>query len=262
MNAYIINLDAAEERWAFVQKSFAGTQIGIRRVPAIDGYALQLPIPEYAEATYRRLHGRPTAPGHVGCYLSHVKAMEAFLATDEPHAIIAEDDLTLRDDFKRVVDSAMKHAAHWNVLRLSGLGSGRPAAVAELGGGYELCVNFARMKGTGAYVIDRQAARALAEGLLPMCLPIDHAMDREWRFGLRAACVLPFPASQLESGFRSSIQRGKSLKLPAARRWLTTYPYQIVNELSRWCARGWSYLALRRALRGASNLPPAERKPA
>ena len=45
------------------------------------------------------------------------------------------------------------------------------------------------------------AARALVAGLLPMRLPFDHAFDREWFFGLRAATVLPSPCSQIESDF-------------------------------------------------------------
>jgi hypothetical protein len=82
-----------------------------------------------------------------------------------------------------------------------------------LGRGYDLCVNFARLKGAGAYVLDRRAARAFATGLLPMWLPFDHAIDREWAFGLRAAYVQPFPISQVEKRFRSSIQSGPSRRL-------------------------------------------------
>lgn len=245
MNVYIINLDSAKERWSYVVNSFAGTPFTICRVSAVDGYALQLPIPEYSETRYRWFHGRPTAPGHVGCYLSHIKAMTAFLATEDDYALIAEDDLSLSADFEDVLSAAMLYSRQWNILRLTGLGKGRPARVATLLGDTSLCIGFARLKGTGAYVIDRLAARVLSTGLLPMRLPIDHAMDREWFFGLRAAYVLPFPASQLDAGFRSSIQRGQSLKLSFLRRCLATYPYQAANELSRWVFRLFHYFTFK-----------------
>jgi glycosyl transferase family 25 len=171
-----------------------------------------------------------------------VRALKEFLATDDEHALIGEDDLTLGPKFEPVLESAMRHARHWNVLRLTGLGAGVPATIAKLGGSYSLCVHFGRLKGTGAYVVDRRAARALSTGLMPMRLPIDHAMDREWIFGLRAASIYPFPASQQESGFRSSIQLGKSLKLSSLGRYCVTYPYQALNEITRWIFRGENYL--------------------
>ncbi len=242
LRAYLINLDSAPERWKSVSHAFQGTQFEIHRVSGINGHALQLPIPEYAEGLYRWFHGRPTSLGHVGCYLSHIKAMEEFLTSNDTHALIGEDDLTLEPDFEAAISAAMTHSKHWNLLRLTGLSGGKPAVIRKLIGDYRLCIGFARLKGTGAYIVDRKAAEALVKGLIPMRLPIDHAMDREWRFGLTAAYIYPFPASQTATGFKSSIQIGKSLKLPSLRRYVTTYPYQIFNEISRYLFRGWQYL--------------------
>jgi GR25 family glycosyltransferase involved in LPS biosynthesis len=87
-----------------------------------------------------------------------------------------------------------------------------------------------------------------------MRVPFDHAIDREWVYGLRSFSVQPFPISQTQAGFRSSIQKGPSGKLPKWRRWLTTYPYQVVNELSRYTSRAWSYLRARLARPAASRL--------
>ncbi|MEO7933075.1 MAG: glycosyltransferase family 25 protein [Chthoniobacterales bacterium] len=242
MRAYIINLDSATDRWASVSQSFAGTQFDIHRVSGVNGHALQLPIPEYSEGLYRWFHGRPTSLGHVGCYLSHVKAMREFLTSEDDYALIAEDDLTLEPDFEAAIQEAMHYHRSWNILRLTGLSRGKPAVIGKLFGHYQICIGFGRLKGTGAYVVDRRAAEALVEGLIPMRLPIDHAMDREWCFGLSAAYIYPFPASQTETGFKSSIQIGKSLKLSSFRRYLATYPYQVYNEISRWLFRGWHYL--------------------
>jgi glycosyl transferase, family 25 len=248
MRAYVINLDSARDRWSSVERAFAGTRFNLCRISGVDGKTLRFPIEEYSEGFYRWFHGRPTNPGHVGCYLSHIKALKAFLAAEDQHALICEDDLTLRPDFETVLEAALRYARHWNILRLTGLSRGRPAKVTSLFGDYSLCVGFGRLKGTGAYVLDRKAARALVTGLLPMRLPIDHALDREWFYGLRALYILPFPASQLESGFRSSIQVGKSLKLSVLRRSVATYPYQVFNEATRWLFRASSYLKMRLAI--------------
>jgi len=247
MRAYLINLDSATDRRAFMEKAFAATSIPVERVPAINGHDLNLPHPGYSETRYHLFHGRTTKPGEIGCFLAHVKAIAAFLASGESHGLICEDDLVLGPDFERVLSAALCTARHWNVLRLTGLSSGHPIRVASVLEGYDLCVNLGRLKGAGAYVLDRRAAQAFADGLLPMWLPWDHACDREWWFGLRACCVFPFPCSQTDKLFRSSIQSGQARKLSALRRWATTYPYQIVNELTRWLLRGWQYLRVKLA---------------
>ncbi len=249
MRAYLLNMDAAKERWVFVEQAFAGTSFHVQRVSAVDGNALVFPHKDFAEGLYRWFHGRPANPRHVGCYFSHVRALEAFLETGDEHALIGEDDLSLGPDFEPVVSAALQHAKYWDIVRLTGLSKGVPARVANLCGDYSLCVGLGRLKGTGAYLINRTAARAWVARLLPMRLPIDHALDREWFFGLRAVYVQPFPASQTESGFRSSIQVGQSLKLSALRRWVSVYPYQALHELTRWLFRGALYLTLKRRLK-------------
>ncbi len=242
MRAFIINLDSATDRWAFIEAAFAGSRLILCRVPAVDGKAFKLPHPQYSEKLYRWFHGRTPNVRELACYLSHLKAMEAFLATDEKHALIGEDDLVLRPDFDAAIVAAMRFARFWNILRVSGLSPGHPARLVRLIGQYSLAVSFGRLKGSGAYVIDRAAAEVLCAGLLPMRLPYDHALDREWFLGLRAAYITPFPASQSESDFLSSVQPGIYPKLSRTRRSLTTYPYQACNEITRWLFRTASYL--------------------
>lgn len=242
MRAFIINLDSATDRWAFIQAGFVASQLTLCRVPAVDRKTLVFPHPQYSEKLYRWFHGRTPNPRELACYLSHLKAMEAFLATGDEHALIAEDDLVLRPDFDAAIAAAMRYARAWNILRVTGLSRGHPIRLARLSDNYSLCVNLGRLKGAGAYVIDRVAGTALISRLLPMRLPYDHAFDREWFLGLRAACIIPFPASQIESPFLSSVQPGIYLKLSRTRRTLATYPYQACNETMRWFFRGAAYL--------------------
>ena len=242
MRAFIINLDSATDRWAFIQSSFAGSQLMLCRVPAVDWKTLTLSDAQYSEKLYRWFHGRTPNVRELACYLSHLKALKAFLATDEDHALIGEDDLVLRVDFDAVIEAAMRYTRSWNILRVTGLSPGHPMKLTRLSDDYFLCLNLGRLKGAGAYVIDRVAATVLLGRLLPMRLPYDHAFDREWFFGLRAACVSPFPASQIESPFLSSVQPGIYLRLSRTRRALATYPYQACNEITRWLFRGAAYL--------------------
>ena len=132
MQAFVINLDAATEHWEFVEKSFAQTEVVLQRVPAIDIKHLTFPHRDYAEDRYRLLHGRTPNRRELACYLSHLKAIETFLATGDSHAIIGEDDIVLRPELDAVLEAALRHAPDWNILRLSGLSMGHPLRIARL----------------------------------------------------------------------------------------------------------------------------------
>jgi glycosyl transferase family 25 len=119
--------------------------------------------------------------------------------------------------------------------------------VKQLSSHHFLTLHWSRLKGAGAYMIDRRAASILVKGLLPMWLPWDHAIDREWNFGLKALAIAPFPISQTEEKFASAIQKMSQPKLSTLQRCLTTYPYQAFNELSRWVVRGASFCSLKLA---------------
>ena len=254
MNAYVINLESAPERWAHMQKAFEGTPFRLERVEAIPGRKLQLPIPEFDEQQFRRFHGRGVNIFEVACYLSHLKAVQAFLTSDESHAMICEDDLYPKPGIDPVLAGLMKTSFAWNVARLTGLSPGTPVKIASLADGHALNVQFGRLKGCGAYIIDRKAAERFVSGLLPMWLPWDHAADREWTLGLKAVSVSPFPISQTEETFVSAIQGNSQPRLSAGERWRTTYPYQIGNEFSRWIHRGIHAASLKLRFLGSRDL--------
>lgn len=243
--AYIINLDRVPERWEHMSTTFAKVDIPVVRVSAIDGKQLQLPCASFDDKKFRNFHGRNINIFEVACYLSHLKAIELFLESDDEISMICEDDLFLKPRASEVIKAALAKRSLWNILRLTGLRKGKACRVQHLTSDHFLTVHLGRLKGAGAYLIDRKAASILVKKLLPMWLPWDHAIDREWNFGLKALAVAPFPISQTEEKFESAIQTLSQPKLPTWRRCLTTYPYQALNELLRWGARGAYFLKLK-----------------
>jgi glycosyl transferase family 25 len=260
LGAFIINMDGATERWAFVERGFAATGIPFSRVVGVDGRSLRYPIPEYDEASYRRRHGKRTDAGQVGCYLSHLKALRAFIESDLDFAVIAEDDASPRPDLRATLDAAIRHRDAWDLLRLCGFHDSHPIPFATLDDPAQsrLCISLTRLCGTGAYLVGRRGAARLLERLLPMRLPIDHAIDREWVLGVSAAVVRPLPVDQVAHGFTSQTA-ARNLKLPAIRRYWTVFPYRAANETARVCFRllRWVRLATARRRFRQSALPHA-----
>ncbi len=206
MYAIIINMDSAVERWHHVEQAFNATGIPFERLSAVNGRQITLPIPEFSEQLYRRKHGKRPNLGQIGCYLSHLEGLKRFLATNHEFAIIAEDDITPLKNLKLLLQDAILHRESWDILRLSGFHHGHPVCFARLRYGHSLAVNFTQLCGSGAYMLHRRAAKILLEKLSPMQVPIDHALDREWAYGLRAASIYPLPIDQEEHAFVSQIR--------------------------------------------------------
>lgn len=231
--AYVINLDCAPERWTHIEKAFATTTMQLHRVSAVDGNDIALPSPHFDAVRFRLFHGRLINIYEVACYLSHLKALQAFLETKEKYALICEDDIFLKPELEDVLHKALQFSSSWNILRLTGLSSNAGLFLQKLTPSYSLSLQLGRLKGAGAYVVDRKAASSFLKGLLPIWLPWDHAFDREWVFGLKALSVTPFLISQTDEKFESAIQKNSQPKLSSLQRYLTTYPYQCFNEISR-----------------------------
>jgi GR25 family glycosyltransferase involved in LPS biosynthesis len=86
-----INLDRDGERWQQLAAQFGVSGPALRRIPGVPGRYLP-------DSTVRRFGKRvsPQLKGTLGCFLGHVAAWEAFLATDRQAALIVEDDATFR----------------------------------------------------------------------------------------------------------------------------------------------------------------------
>ena len=79
--------------------------------------------------------------------------------------------------------------------------------------------------------MNRRAATAYAQGLLPMSLPYDHVFDQGWRFGLKVRLVTPTPCDHDEV-IASTIVSASNRKFPRRQRW-RAYRYRLGNELRR-----------------------------
>jgi glycosyl transferase family 25 len=91
---YVINLDRDAERLASIRANLGALGLGFERLPAVMGKDLPdwEKLVDLAAYAWRNRMDTPRA-GEVGCYLSHLKAMETFLQTDAPWCVILEDDV-------------------------------------------------------------------------------------------------------------------------------------------------------------------------
>lgn len=232
MKAYLINLPESTDRKKYACDMLQNVQIDVEVIEAIWGKDLIYPNELYNSLSYKLRHGKKDNYGEVGCYLSHVKALKKFLDSDNEFAIICEDDISIRKEFKEVIDLSLKESYRWDILRLSGLRSGTPIEICKLNDKFSLNVNITRQTGSGCYMVNKKAAKILTKELIPMRVPLDHAYDREWLWGLKSLMIYPVLVNQ-RNGFESTIKARKHYKLPAYIRYWTVFPYRALNETCR-----------------------------
>lgn len=229
-----INLDRSPERLRNVAGQLDVLGLPWQRLPATDGKSLSMEDVTLIDVSeFRRKHGKEPLPGELGCYLSHVRALQAFMATEKSAVLVLEDDVQLGADLPSVLRNLRSVADQWDVVKLSGIHSGTPLSLRPLGLGYRLAVGLSRYTGASCYLVNRQAAEAYLRDLLPMTLPYDHEYDRAWSRNMRIRMVVPAPCQH-------SFEMGSDLHPRTVLRpnfhWtkrLSTFRWRLGNELRR-----------------------------
>jgi glycosyl transferase family 25 len=213
---YVINLDRDNERMGSIVANLRSLGLDHVRVPAVMGKD----VPGWESLVDRRAYARrnrndmPRA-GEVGCYLSHLKALETFLRTDASWCVILEDDVEVLPGCPAVLGELGKRD-DWDLAKLFCFHSGMPVRKRRLLGDHHLVVHLTRTTSSAAYAVNRKAAERMLATMLPITEQVDHAMDRPWDTGLRVRGVRPHSVSLAPVASVSSIgyDDKSSRKLP------------------------------------------------
>lgn len=90
---YLVSLKADESRRVKLKERFIKYYDKFIHIEAVDGR--KMTVKEYFEKTreYYISNRKMMSPAEFGCTLSHIKALETFLETDNEYALILEDDV-------------------------------------------------------------------------------------------------------------------------------------------------------------------------
>ena len=231
---YVINLDRDVERMTSLAVSLKSLGLDYVRVPAVLGKEVagweKLVDADLYGARNRNAMPRP---GEVGCYLSHLKAMEEFLRTDAPWCVILEDDVEILPACLPVL-AALGDKDDWDLAKLFCFHSGMPVRKRALTASHHLVVHLTRTTSSAAYAVNRRTAETLLRSMLPISEQVDHALELPWQTGLRVRGVRPMPVTLAPISATSSIgysDRGDR-SLPF-RRALRLFLYRAAKEVRR-----------------------------
>ncbi len=234
LHTWVINLDRAPERLARIGARLDALGVPWTRFPAVEGKLLT--AADQAQlldrSGFERCHGMTPTLGELGCYVSHVRVMQAFLDSAHDFALILEDDVQPGPGLPEVLRELSEAHACWDMVKLSAIHSGTPVGVLALGQGHRMGIMLSRCTGASAYLVNRSAAQRYVQQLLPMQLPYDHAYDRGWVYGLKVRRVFPEVCVHDDQVVSTIGNPGPSRKFPWYRR-LPTYIHRLRTEWAR-----------------------------
>lgn len=234
---FVINLPADNHRWEALSSSAAAhaAHFALHRVEAIDG---RLMAPQDRQgvdvAAFNRNGGRDMLPGEYGCYRSHLRALEQFLADGAPCGLILEDDVVFRPDSAARIEAILAAAPDFGVIKLVNHRTRLLIGLSQTQEGDTVGRAIHGPQGSAAaYLVSRAGARRLLEAIAIMALPWDVALERSWSHG---ATVLTTKQNVLDF---SDHRQKSNISIGGYRR--TKYPWY--RRLGTASARTRDYLA-------------------
>lgn len=211
---FFINRDGDVGRRAVISYELQRAGLQANRVRGVEG--LHLP-PELVGQFYQK--GRLVSeltPGEVGCYASHLLAMQAVVDRGLGHALILEDDAQFSPGIaKSIAEIVAKAPKGWGVIHLCRDSMHAVKPIAPLCDGRQL-VRYSRVPaGMVGYLVSQEGARRLT---MPRrrYWPCDTDLRQPWRFGIDVYGVTPqiiahdneTPSAIRSLGGQSRLRRG------------------------------------------------------
>lgn len=181
---YVINLARRKDRLAHMTRELGTAGLTFVRVEAVDA---QVAEPAWVDSQFARPNWLSHSPGDKACTLSHFRAYEAFVSSEEfasaSHAVIFEDDVRLSEDAGPLLSSRDWLPETTRLLKLERffkarrrpLLTGRPKPVAA-GVGPTIAPLLSKHLGTAGYIISRSTAKAILAINPKPYVPIDQLL--------------------------------------------------------------------------------------
>jgi glycosyl transferase, family 25 len=180
-----INMERSHNRRAHMEKQLQNHGLRYQRIEAVNGIDALQNFTEDQKQRFFYCHGKNILAGELGCYLSHLRAMQHFLSSDAQTAVIMEDDAQLPDNLGVLWASLSQSGLEWDFLRLQSRRNYVKLALKPLLNNHSFCLNLTRSTGSTAYALNRKAATTLLDKLGDIQVPFDHAFDQPQHFGLK-----------------------------------------------------------------------------
>lgn len=196
MYTVVVSLPSSVERRAEIDSMMAAHGLDFEYFDAVDVRNGPHPLLAlYDGAKSRRLKGYELTDAEIGCFASHYSLWRRCADLDEP-ILILEDNVEIRGDLDSRLALLEEKVVDFGVLKLAGVFERPHVTVDRLDDRYEIVRNNKGTRGTSAYLISPDRAKAwlaLAPGFFE---PVDNFMESEWRTRLPVYSIHPWLAAR------------------------------------------------------------------
>ena len=149
---------------------------------------------------------KPLSNGEKGCYTSHIRAWKILLESDAEKIVVLEDDISLNDEFIKILDAIDKSDQEWDMIKLIGRERNEKIKSSENLLGTQNLIRYKKIPScTTGYVLSRSGAKKLISSRIPFGRPIDIDLRFFWENDLKILGVHPAAISLADSSTQSSI---------------------------------------------------------
>ena len=214
----LINLESNPERLSAARRELNQAELEFLLIPAVDGRTFRSnDVSAYNNRKSKLYFGRALTSAEIGCFLSHVKCLRAFVESDARYALVLEDDVKLSADAKYTLEKVLKmtdekELPEWDAINFGNKGKSKYAGDSQP---IDDCSNA--LLRTYLFPVNSHAilwSKAGAEEFLresrEIYLPVDHAFRH--MLTRRGACFsLATPVAH-QSGAKSDIDAADDRK--------------------------------------------------
>lgn len=192
---YLINLDDSTARLQSASLQLNREAVDFIRVPAFDGRGKNSSdFTDYDKKTAIAYMGRPLRGGEMGCYYSHLKCIDLFLASNNDYAVVIEDDVAIPNDglkkLQKILSWLEMHHVDWDVMNFGAQKNKIYTSLQNIDGHHVVKAHYFPMTTTGI-VWSRKGAQSFVESHPLIYAPIDNTL-REWQSTLdRGISIVP-----------------------------------------------------------------------
>jgi glycosyl transferase family 25 len=119
MRHLLINLDRSLDRLNAMHRKFSSVGVVYERLPATDGQLLTQDQKNALDHERRKgVSVYPLSDNEIGCYFSHIRAMESLMQSSDKMIAVFEDDLDLSPDLGSVLKSIEENISDFDFIFL------------------------------------------------------------------------------------------------------------------------------------------------
>ena len=200
---YVINLDRSKDRWVRINDHLTSYGLLVQRISAVDAKFLsaEMLAEHYSAALNKTSFFISLKPAEIGCFLSHRKALKAFLNdSKKPFAIILEDDVEFVVHPQAFCEQWLEVLSVDSPVMLKLFKrrpiSGKkewPCVTTPDQNSYLDKVVHAKLipLGTQGQIVNRAAATNLLVAFEKFSMPVDVAYQHWWHHGVKVLVATP-----------------------------------------------------------------------